>query len=137
MRVHARLCFALILTLLIRADAPAATSRVYGLEAVRLERVFDPNPRPERLLLVSGSLKLTGNAPSGNTWEAVTYIPQRTAAPRSDRGFFQLDGNRIQLYSLLTFASYTGQISPDGERLVLTKVSRGGRAQHEVWYLVR
>lgn len=126
-----------ILLLFICQQTPVsgASEAVYGLEFVKIERVYDPGSRPERLLLVSGSLKLTGGL-RGNVWEMVTYIPQRTAAPRTDRGHFRVVGNRILLYSHLTMGTYTGTIIEDGDRITIDKVSRG-RSQSEVWYIVR
>ena len=114
----------------------AASEAVYGLEFVKIDRVYDPDARPEQLLLVSGSLKLTGGV-RGNTWEMVTYIPQRTAAPRTDRGHFRNIGGRLLFYSHLTFGTYTGRIIDDGDRIVIDKVARDGRSQREVWYIVR
>jgi hypothetical protein len=126
-----------ILLLFICQQTPVsgASEAVYGLEFVKIERVYDPDSRPEILLLVSGSLKLTGGL-RGNVWEMVTYIPQRTAAPRTDRGHFRVVGNRILLYSYLTSGTYTGTIIEDGDRIRIDKVSRG-RSQSEVWYIVR
>jgi hypothetical protein len=88
-----------VLLLIVTGHSPveAASEAIYGLEFVKIERVYDPNARPEKLLLVSGSLKLTRGL-RGNVWEMVTYIPQRTAAPRTDRGHFQSVGNRILLF---------------------------------------
>jgi len=127
-----------ILLMLFFQQSPVwgASEAVYGLEFVKIERVYDPNARPERLLLVSGSLKLTGGL-RGNVWEMVTYIPQRTAAPRSDRGHFRVIGNRMLMFSYLTFTTYTGRITEDGDKIVIDKVARGGRSQSEVWYIVR
>ena len=115
----------------------AAPINVFGLESVKLDRVFDPDARPEFLRLVSGSLKLTGGTQRGNVWEAVIYVPQRTAAPRSDRGIYVSAGNLFRFYSFLTFGTYTGKISEDGEQFVIRKVTRDGRSQTEVWYIVR
>ena len=84
---------------------------------------------------MSGSLKLTGGL-RGNVWEMVTYIPQRTAAPRTDRGHFRVFGNRILLYSHLTMGTFAVTIIEDGDRITIAKVSRG-RSQSEVWYIVR
>jgi len=114
----------------------AASEAVYGLERFKIDRVYDPNARPEVLLLVSGSLKLTGGV-SGNTWEMVTYVPQQTASPRSDRGHFQRIGNRLRFYSHLTFGSYTGRVVDGGKQILIDKVARDGRSQSEVWYIVR
>jgi hypothetical protein len=130
-----------ILTLLLlivfgHLPVECASEAVYGLEFVKIERVYDPDARPEKLLLVSGSLKLTGGL-RGNLWEMVTYIPQRTAAPRTDRGHFKSSGGQIRLFSHLTFGTYSGRIIEDGERIVLTKASRSGQSQTEVWYIVR
>lgn len=116
--------------------ADAASEAVYGLEFVKIDRVFDPDARPEQLLLVSGSLKLTGGL-RGNTWEMVTYIPQRTAAPRTDRGHFTARGGRLFFFSHLTFGTYNGRIIEGGDRIVIDKVARDGRSQREVWYIVR
>ena len=118
-------------------DVEAAREAVYGLERVKIVNVFDPNARPERLLLVSGSLKLTGGFPGGNVWEVVSYIPQRTAAPKSDYGIFHVVGNRLVFYSFQTLSTYLGTIEENGEQIEIQKVSREGRAQTEVWYLVR
>lgn len=129
----------LVVTTLAVTTAPgighAATERVYGLEFVRIDRVYDPDARPQRLLLVSGSLKLTGSVQG--TWEMVTYIPQRTAAPRTDRGHFRAVGGGLRLYSHLTFGTYSARIIEDGGRIVIDKVARDGRSQSEVWYIVR
>ena len=109
----------------------AAQEAVYGLEYVKTERVYDPDARTERFLLVSGSLKLTGGL-SGNLWEMVTYVPQKTAAPRTERGHYTR-----RFYSHLTFGTYTGLIIEDGDRLKIEKRARDGRSQSEVWYIVR
>ena len=130
------LLYMLLLVLLGHAPAEAATEAVFGLEFVKIERVYDPDARPEKLLLVSGSLKLTGGV-RGNQWEMVTYIPQRIAAPRTDRGHFQSSGDRILLFSHLTFGTYSGRIIDNGDRIEFNKVSRDGRSQREVWYIVR
>ena len=114
----------------------AAQEAVYGLEYVKTERVYDPDARTERFLLVSGSLKLTGGL-SGNLWEMVTYVPQKTAAPRTDRGHIARWGNTLRFYSHLTFGTYTGLIIEDGDRLKIEKRARDGRSQSEVWYIVR
>ena len=71
------------------------------------------------------------------TWEAVTYIPQRAAAPRSDRGIFTRVGDRIVFYSWLTFSRYAGEVLEDGERIQVTKLNRFGQSQTETWYLGR
>lgn len=116
----------------------AARETVFGLEQVTITGVYDPNARPERLLLVSGSLKLVGLGGKGNTWKTVTYIPQRPAAPRSDYGIFQRVGNTLVFYSLMTMSRFLGEIQPDGERLVIDRFdARQGKQQREVWYLVR
>ena len=125
------------LLLLSLADGvKAAQEAVYGLGYVKTERVYDPDARTERFLLVSGSLKLTGGL-SGNLWEMVTYVPQKTAAPRTDRGHFARRGNTLRFYSHLTFGTYTGLIIEDGDRLKIEKRARDGRSQSEVWYIVR
>ena len=115
----------------------AAQESVYGLESVKLDRVFDPDARPQRLLLVSGSLKLVGGLRRGNVWQAVTHIPQRTAAPRSDHGVYRVVGDRILFYSFLTFGTYQGQVLENGERILVTKISKDGKSQAETWYIVR
>ena len=120
----------------LAAQVDAASEAVYGLEFVKIERVYDPDARPQRILLVSGSLKLTGGL-RGNVWEMVTYIPQRTAAPRTDHGHFKRIGNRLQLYSHLTFGTYSGRIIEEGDRLAIDKIARDGQSQSEVWYIVR
>ena len=131
-----RLILSILFVLLCSGTARGASEAVYGLESVRLDRVYDPDARPELLLLVSGSLKLTGGI-RGNVWESVTYIPQRTAAPRTDRGHFTFRGGRLLFYSHLTFGTYVGFVTADGERLVINKVARDGRSQREVWYIGR
>lgn len=134
-----RICvaFSLLITLLPAGDARGAQVTVFGLESIRIEQVFDPNARPERLLLVSGSLKLVGGYPGGNAWHSVSHIPQRAAAPKSDYGIFQAAGDRMLFYSFVSFSSYTGTVSDNGERIVIRKINRGGQSQTEVWYLVR
>jgi len=114
-------------------QADAATFKVYGLESVRFNNVLDPGERPERLRIVSGGLKLTGR----NRWEMVTYIPRRTAAPRSDHGVYRIVGNRIFLYSFLSFSTYTGTVDNANGRLSISKINASGQAQHEVWYIVQ
>ena len=47
-------------------SADSASITVYGLESATFDRIFDPDARPEQLLLVSGSLKLIGQAKG--TW---------------------------------------------------------------------
>lgn len=131
-----RLLFYALLILGLSGTVHCASEAVYGLEFVKIDRVYDPDARPEKLLLVSGSLKLTGGL-AGNTWEMVTYIPQRTAAPRTDRGHFKYVRGRLLFYSHLTYGTYSGRIIDDGDRLVIDKVSKGGRSQSEVWYIVR
>lgn len=126
-----------MLALLTTENLQAALERVYGLESVKIERIFDPNARPEQLLLVSGSLKLVGGYPRGNVWQALTYIPQRAAAPKSDYGIFQAVGNRIYFYSFVSFSTYTGKVTGNGGRIVITKINRVGQSQTEVWYLER
>ena len=123
--------------LLVAGDAQGAWTAVYGLESVKFFKIFDPSARPERLRQVSGSLKLTGGYPSGNVWQTVSYIPRRTAAPKSDYGVFYAVGDRIHFYSLMTFAAYVGSVKQRGERIVIEKMNRDGQAQTEVWYLVR
>ena len=122
---------------LFAGDLWAAGESIYGLESVKFTRVFDPDPRPERLLLVSGSLKLAGGYPRGNTWEAVTYVPQRTAAPRTDYGIFKVTGNFIRFYSFVSFATYRGRVNEEADRISITKIDGAGRSQTETWYLVR
>ncbi len=126
-----------LLALLPAENLEGASEQVYGLESVKIERIFDPNARPERLLLVSGSLKLVGGYPRGNVWEAVTYIPQRAAAPKSDYGIFQAVGDRIYFYSFVSFSTYTGTVTGNGGRIVITKINRVGQSQTEVWYIER
>ena len=116
----------------------AAKETIFGLEKVVITGVDDPNARPERLLLVSGSLKLVGMGRDGNTWQTVTYIPQRPAAPRSDYGTFKRFGNQLIFYSYITFNQFVGTIQPDGERLIIDRYNaRAGKRQQETWYLVR
>ena len=122
---------------LAAGDLWAAGESIYGLESVKFTRVFDPDPRHERLLLVSGSLKFAGGFPGGNTWEAVTYIPQRTAAPRADYGIFKVTGNFVRFYSFVSFATYRGRVGEEGEKISVTKIDGAGRSQTETWYLVR
>jgi hypothetical protein len=118
--------------------AEAAKETIFGLEKVVITGVDDPNARPERLLLVSGSLKLVGMGRDGNTWQTVTYIPQRPAAPRSDYGTFKRFGNQLVFYSYITFRQFVGTIQPDGERLIVDRYNaRAGKRQQETWYLVR
>jgi len=134
------LTIAVLLALLLLPGLPgsdAAEEAIYGLEAVKLELVYDPNPRPERLLLVSGSLKLVGGLRRGNVWQAVTYIPQRTAAPRTDHGVFRAVGDRVLFYSFLSFGTYQGRILSGGEQLEIVKISKDGRSQTETWYIGR
>lgn len=126
----------LLLSFYHQTPVSAASEAIYGLEFVKIERVYDPNALPERLLLVSGSLKLTGGL-RGNVWEMVTYIPRRTAAPRTDWGHFRVVGNRMLMFSFLTFSTYSGRIIENGNRIVIDKVARNGRSQSEVWYIVR
>ena len=128
---------ALLILVLLTGNLWAAGEAVYGLESVKFTNVFDPSARPERLLLVSGSLKLTGGLRRGNVWETEIYIPQRAAAPRSDRGIFQVAGNQIRFYSFVTFAHYAGVVDASGERITIQKINRFGQSQTEVWYLVR
>tara|TARA_A100001037_G_scaffold260184_2_gene248385 strand:+ start:372 stop:770 length:399 start_codon:yes stop_codon:yes gene_type:complete len=129
--------FLIILVILACSGRVDGSSEVvFGLEKVKLDRIYDPDARPEHLLLVSGSLKLTGGL-RGNVWETVTYIPQRTAAPRTDRGHFRKVGNRLLFYSHLTCGTYQGLVIEKGERLLINRVARDGRSQSEVWYIVR
>lgn len=117
----------------LTSPAEAARISIYGLESVRIDNVYDPTVRPERLRLVSGSLKLTGR----NKWEMVSYIPRRTAAPRSDYGVYRTTGNRLAFYSLLTFSTYYGLIDAQAGRIQITKINKSGQSQREVWYIVR
>jgi hypothetical protein len=120
------------------APLEAARETIFGLEKVVITGVYDPHSLPERLLLVSGSLKLVGMGRDGNTWQTVTYIPQRAAVPRSDHGVFRRFGNTVVFYSHITFGRFIGTIQPDGERLVIDRFNaRLGKRQQEVWYLVR
>jgi len=123
----------LFLLLVAGGSARAARISVYGLESVRFDNIADPNARPEQLRLVSGSLKLTGN----NKWEMVSYIPRRTAAPKSDYGVYYTIGNRLFFYSLLTFSSHYGTRDDQAGQISITKINRGGQSQREVWYIVR
>ncbi len=125
----------LILLMLVLPSVEPATITVYGLEAATFERLFDPDARSEHVLLVSGSLKMIGDAKG--TWEAVTFISQRSAAPRSDRGVFTKVGAQIVFYSWLTFSRYAGEILDEGEGLRIRKINRFGQAQTETWYLGR
>ncbi|HCR19612.1 MAG TPA: hypothetical protein DIU35_19220 [Candidatus Latescibacteria bacterium] len=118
-------------------NAMAAGEAIYGLESVKIENVFDPNARPERLRLVSGSLKLVGGAARGNVWKAELYVPHRAAAPKSDHGIFWVANDQLYLYSLISFSSYTATLAQEGERLVIKKFNSRGEAQTEVWYFVR
>lgn len=133
-----RLWIMVVFAGLVLTPAWAARETVFGLEKVTITGVYDPFAPPERLLLVSGSLKLVGMGKSGNTWQTVTYIPQRPAVPRSDYGTFQRIGNILVFYSYITFSKFQGVIQPDGERLVVDRFNaRLGKKQQEVWYLVR
>ena len=125
-----------ILFLAIR-DLPGAQERIYGLEHVKIVNVFDINRRPERLSLVSGSLKLAGGIPGGNVWEMLTYIPHKAVAPKSDYGIFRMVGNRIVFYSFQMGTSYIGKVLENGEFMEIQKLSWGGRSQTEIWYFVR
>ena len=131
-----RIFLAVITLCLVAFPAGAARETIFGLEKVIIDGVFDPNAPTERMLLVSGSLKLVGMVRGGNTWQTVTYIPQRAAVPRSDYGIFQRVGNTLVFYSYITFSQFTGQIQPDGERVVINRFGNGKR-QRETWYLVR
>ena len=113
--------------------AEAATIRIYGLESVRFDNVYDPGARPEQLRLVSGSLKLTGS----NKWEMVSHIPRRSAAPKSDYGIYYQAADRLFFYSFLTYSHHTGIVDPAAGEIRITKISRTGESQHEVWYIVR
>ena len=79
---------------------------------------------------------MVGMGRGGNTWQTVTYIRRRTAVPRSDYGIFQRIGNRLVFYSYITFSQFTGEIQPNGERVVIDRFGNGKR-QRETWYLVR
>ena len=131
-----RIFFAVMALCLVAFPAGAARETIFGLEKVVIEGVYDPNAPTERLLLVSGSLKLVGMGRGGNTWQTVTFIPQRTAVPRSDHGIFQRIGNTLVFYSYITFSKFTGEIQPNGERMVINRFGNGKR-QRETWYLVR
>ena len=128
---------AVIACLAVSEDIDGAGERIYGLESAKFERIFDPDARPQRLLLVSGALKLVGGYPKGNVWEAVTYIPQRAAAPRSDYGIFTTAGDRILFYSFVSFSSYAGTVRGGGEQIEIQKINRYGQSQTEIWYLER
>ena len=125
------------LLLLLSGPVGGAKQSIYGLQSVKFERVYDPNARPIRLRLVSGILKLTGGHSRTNMWEAVTFIPRATAAPKSDYGIYWQAGDRLMFYSLLTFSSYSGRVAGGGEWLVIEKVNRYGQSQTEVWYFSR
>ena len=125
----------IVLASVLPEPTDSAMITVYGLESAVFDRIFDPDARPEELRLVSGSLKLVGQMKG--TWEAVAYIPQTAAAPRSDRGIFTRFGNRIVFYSWLTFSRYAGEILEDGERIQIAKLNRFGQSQTETWYLGR
>ena len=127
----------LCVCLLLPGAALGAREAIYGLESVKFDKIYDPSVRPERLRLVSGSLKLTGGYPRGNVWQAVTYIPRLAAAPKTDYGVFWTAGDRIYFYSFVTFSSYYGTALEGGERIVVVKISRYGQSQTEVWYLDR
>lgn len=122
----------------LQTPAHGARETIFGLEKVVITGVYDPYARPERLLLVSGSMQLVGMGRGGNVWKTVTYIPQRPAAPRSDYGTFKRIGNQLVFYSYITFNQFIGTLQPDGERLVIDRYNaRAGKRQQEVWYLVR
>lgn len=127
-----------IVTCFVGHQVEAARETIFGLEKVVITGVYDPFAPPERLLLVSGSLKMVGMGRNGNTWQTVTYIPQRPAVPRSDYGTFQRVGNTIVFYSYITFNRFFGTIQPDGERLLIDRFNaKTGKRQQEIWYLVR
>ena len=137
------------------------------MEEVTLDRLFDPSSRPERLVIVSGSLKMVGG--NQGTWASVSHIPimevpallhnprptlsdgrgdtdlvvalngriRRTAAPRSDRGLYTRFGNRVAFYSFLTGSTYQGEIFDQGDQMVIRKQSRAGLSQTETYYLGR
>jgi hypothetical protein len=131
------LLFLLVNSGLVR-DVQAGKETIFGLERVVITGVYDPFAVPERLLLVSGSLKLVGMGREGNTWQTVTYVPQRPAAPRSDYGTFRRVGNQLVFFSFITFGQFVGILQPDGERLVVDRFNaRSGKRQEETWYLVR
>lgn len=139
MKIAYSIClFVFLIGFVWLAPVEAAKETIFGLEKVVITGVDDPNARPERLLLVSGSLKLVGMGRDGNTWQTVTYIPQRPAAPRSDYGTFKRVGNYLIFYSYITFNQFVGTIQPDGERLVIDRYNaRAAKRQQETWYLVR
>ncbi len=136
--LNKRLVFLLlaVLSFLPAGMAQGAQELIYGLESIKIENVFDPNTRPERLMLVSGSLKLVGS-PRGNAWKAVMYIPRRSPVPKSDYGIFKGAGDQMRFYSFITFSSYTARVVEDGNRIVIEKINRDGQSQTEVWYRVR
>lgn len=132
-----KLVLVLGVLLLCVQEVGGAREVVFGLDSVTITGVFDPNAWSQRLLLVSGSLKLTGGYLQGNVWETVTYVPQRPAAPRSDRGIFQVGGNRIQFFSFLTFSTFYGTVTNNGEKIVIERVNNAGQKQTEVWTFER
>jgi hypothetical protein len=119
------------------SDVGAAGEAIYGLESVKLENVLDPNARPERLRLVSGSLKLVGGRIRGNVWKAELHIPHKAAAPKSDHGVFWATNDQLYFYSLVSFSSFSATIAQGGERLVIRKFTSQGQSQTEIWYFVR
>ena len=124
---------ALVVAVSLPTAGEAARITVYGLQSVRFDNLIDPSARPERLQIVSGSLKFTGR----NKWEKVTYIPRQTAAPKSDYGIYTTVGNRIYFYSLLTFSTYYGLRDDAAGEIYITKINRQGQSQRETWYIVR
>lgn len=136
--IREKLYILLLAIFVFPQTSDAAKETIFGLEKVVITGVYDPYAPPERLLLVSGSLKLVGMGRDGNTWQTVTYIPQRPAAPRSDYGTFKRIGNHLVFYSHITFNQFIGTIQPNGERLLIDRFNaRLGKRQQEVWYLVR
>jgi hypothetical protein len=129
--------YILAVILMSFVDVRAAGEAIFGLESVKIENVFDPGVRPERLRLVSGSLKLVGGTVRGNVWKAELHIPHRAAAPKSDHGIFWVANDQLYLYSLISFSSFTATLIQDGERLVVKKFTSQGESQTEVWYFVR
>ncbi len=132
-----KLILACLIIVLAKSSAFGAQERVYGLESVKITQVFDPNAPPNMMMLVSGSLKLVGGGPEGSVWHTVTYIPQRPAVPRHDYGLFQVVGNQIIFFSILTYTRFLGTVHDNSEKITLTRVNTQGQEQSESWYFVR
>ena len=92
--------FLIILVILACSGRVDGSSEVvFGLEKVKLDRIYDPDARPEHLLLVSGSLKLTGGLRGNGAhfcWNNLGLLLQqfealREPAPRQHDGKLDLD----------------------------------------------